>query len=111
MIDLRGICRTFDVGGRPVHALIDIDENIAAGEHIACVMNKAMPNLFAYPYGHVNDYLYTEYLPGHDHHGLNAAFTTEPQPVHAGTDRWLMGRYVCGRDWRSETELHRVLVA
>ena len=35
MIELRGICRTFDVGGRPVHALIDIDENIGAGEHIA----------------------------------------------------------------------------
>jgi len=35
LIELRGICRTFDVGGRPVHALIDIDESIGAGEHLA----------------------------------------------------------------------------
>ena len=35
MIDLEGVCRTFDVGGRPVHALVDVDEHITAGEHIA----------------------------------------------------------------------------
>jgi len=35
LIDLEGVCRTFDVGGRPVHALVDIEEHIAAGEHIA----------------------------------------------------------------------------
>ncbi len=35
MIELEGVCRTFDVGGRPVHALADVDEHIAAGEHIA----------------------------------------------------------------------------
>ncbi|MFQ5744287.1 MAG: ABC transporter ATP-binding protein [Acidobacteriota bacterium] len=34
MIQLRGICRTFDVGGRPVHALVDIDEQIGSGEHV-----------------------------------------------------------------------------
>ena len=35
MIELRSVCRTFDVGGRPVHALVDIDEQVEAGEHIA----------------------------------------------------------------------------
>ena len=35
MIELEGICRTFDVGGRPVYALVDIDETISAGEHVA----------------------------------------------------------------------------
>ncbi|MEM9555189.1 MAG: ABC transporter ATP-binding protein [Acidobacteriota bacterium] len=35
MIRLRGICRTYDLGGRPVHALADVDEDIAAGEHVA----------------------------------------------------------------------------
>ena len=35
MIQLEGICRTFDVGGRPVHALVDVDEQIESGEHIA----------------------------------------------------------------------------
>ena len=35
MIELEGICRTFDVGGRPVYALADVDETVPTGEHIA----------------------------------------------------------------------------
>ncbi|OFV87189.1 MAG: macrolide ABC transporter ATP-binding protein [Acidobacteria bacterium RBG_16_70_10] len=35
MIRLEGISRTFEVGGEPVHALVDVTEQIAAGEHIA----------------------------------------------------------------------------
>jgi len=35
MIRLDGISRTFDVGGEPVHALVDVHEEIAAGEYLA----------------------------------------------------------------------------
>ena len=35
MIRLRDVWRTYDVGGRPLHALREIDEEIAAGEHVA----------------------------------------------------------------------------
>jgi putative ABC transport system ATP-binding protein len=35
MIRLDGISRTFDVGGEPVHALVDVHEEIATGEHLA----------------------------------------------------------------------------
>jgi putative ABC transport system ATP-binding protein len=35
MIRLEGISRTFEVGGEPVHALVDVTEEIAAGEHLA----------------------------------------------------------------------------
>jgi len=35
VIELTGISRTFQVGGRPVYALRDIDLHIAAGEHVA----------------------------------------------------------------------------
>jgi putative ABC transport system ATP-binding protein len=35
MIRLQGICRTFQVGDQPVHALVDINEEIQAGEHVA----------------------------------------------------------------------------
>ena len=35
MIRLVGISRTYDLGGRPVHALVDVHEEIAAGEHVA----------------------------------------------------------------------------
>jgi putative ABC transport system ATP-binding protein len=35
LIELGGVSRRFDVGGEAVHALVDIDERIAAGEHLA----------------------------------------------------------------------------
>jgi putative ABC transport system ATP-binding protein len=35
MIRLSGIARTYDVGGEPVHALVDVTEEIASGEHLA----------------------------------------------------------------------------
>jgi putative ABC transport system ATP-binding protein len=35
MIRLDGISRTFEVGGEPVHALVDVHEEVAAGEHLA----------------------------------------------------------------------------
>ena len=35
MIRLEGLSRTFQVGDQPVRALIDVDEEIRAGEHVA----------------------------------------------------------------------------
>jgi len=35
VIDLAGVSRTFQVGGRPVHALQEVDLHVAAGEHVA----------------------------------------------------------------------------
>ena len=35
MIRLEGITRTFTVGGQPVHALVDVQEHIRPGEHVA----------------------------------------------------------------------------
>ncbi len=35
MITLRGISRTFEVGGRPVHALRDVDLEVGAGEYVS----------------------------------------------------------------------------
>jgi putative ABC transport system ATP-binding protein len=35
VIRLEKISRTFMVGGQPVHALVEVDEQIAAGEHVA----------------------------------------------------------------------------
>ncbi len=35
MIRLAGIARTYEVGDQPVRALVDIDEEISAGEHVA----------------------------------------------------------------------------
>lgn len=35
MIRLERVSRTFDVGGEPVHALVELSEEIRAGEHVA----------------------------------------------------------------------------
>ena len=35
MIRLRGICRTYQVGDQPVRALVEVDEEIRQGEHVA----------------------------------------------------------------------------
>lgn len=83
----------------------------AAAEYIVEVSGGRWPDLFAYPYGHVNDYLSCEYFPNHNHHRTRAAFTTEPYPVTADSDRWQLGRFVCGRDWRSPTDLEKILLS
>jgi putative ABC transport system ATP-binding protein len=35
VIELDRLSRTFEVGGEPVHALVEVSETIAAGEHVA----------------------------------------------------------------------------
>ncbi|MGE5234522.1 MAG: ABC transporter ATP-binding protein [Acidobacteriota bacterium] len=35
MIELERICRTYDLGGEPVRALVDVTETIVRGEHLA----------------------------------------------------------------------------
>ena len=68
-------------------------------------------SLFAFPYGETNDYLVREYLPRFRHeHRLRAAFGTEPRPVEANSDRWLLPRYVCGQHWSQPSDLERLLV-
>jgi putative ABC transport system ATP-binding protein len=35
VIRLDGVSRTFEIGGRPLHALVDVSEHVRAGEHVA----------------------------------------------------------------------------
>jgi putative ABC transport system ATP-binding protein len=35
VIRLEGVSRTFEIGGRPLHALVDVSEHIPPGEHVA----------------------------------------------------------------------------
>ena len=106
------------IGGTPSGDFFAVDTKekadrqiFAAGEHIAAVAGDHWPELFSYPYGHVSDYLCGEYFPGHKHHLIKAAFTTEPQPVTADSDHWQLGRYVCGRDWRMDSDLKQILLS
>jgi len=105
-------------GGQPAGDFFSVDDRekadrqiFAAAGHIATVNGGRWPDLFAYPYGHVNEYLSGEYFPNHTHHRTRAAFTTEPQPIVAESDRWQLGRYVCGRDWRSDSDLKKILLS
>ncbi len=66
--------------------------------------------LFAYPYGVPNSYLAGDYLPNRmAHHGVYAAFSTDPAPVSAASSRWSIPRYVSGSHWKSPAELEKLL--
>jgi len=78
-------------------------EFINARIHGAC-------SLFAYPFGHVNQFLSSDYLPKHqDRHGMRAAFGTGGRVVEAGDSVWNIPRLVCGYHWKSPAELAALL--
>jgi peptidoglycan/xylan/chitin deacetylase (PgdA/CDA1 family) len=66
--------------------------------------------LFAYPYGHFNDYLVDEYFPRFAASmGLEAAFSDTAGYFSADASRWKIPRFVFGRDWSSPEGLERIL--
>lgn len=81
-----------------------------AADYLDARRGRAGGGLFAYPYGHCNDYLVEDYLPRcRGQHRQRAAFTTDPEPLHAASNRWRIGRYVCGQHWRSPDGLRALL--
>ena len=81
-----------------------------AGDYIAGVLADNSPTLFAYPYGAVSDYIVNEYLPENQSgHGYRAAFTTDPRAISKTDNRWLLPRFVFGRDWKSSQGLQAIL--
>ena len=89
----------------------DADAEIrAAADWLDAHLAPYRSTLFAYPYGEYNDYLVRDYLPRHAReHRLRAAFTGEPHPVEANSNRWLLPRYICGPHWKTPGELERLL--
>lgn len=94
-----------------------VDNEKAAQRQIAeaaTYLRQRVPNpgdrLFAYPFGNWTEYLIRDYLPKRmDEHGLLAAFTTQPEVLHEGCDRWLLPRFVCRADWKSPDGLVDIL--
>jgi len=74
-----------------------------AHQQLQADLEGGLKPLFAYPYGHVNDFLRRHFLPG-NRVGIEAAFSTEPAFVTEDTDRWCIPRFVCGHHWRSEDD-------
>ena len=89
------------------------DHEILQGQrHLQRVAPNPSARLFAYPYGEANDYLVREYLPRLARRGDEAplaAFTTEPEYVFAGSDRWRLPRFVCGEHWKTPQGLAAIL--
>lgn len=80
--------------------------------YISKVLGGKRPGFFAYPWGQASRYASGEYLPGRrSSHGYRAAFTIDDRHVTRADNRWLLPRYVCGRDWQSPAQLERILTA
>ncbi len=88
----------------------DAQAEIRAASDFIAARAGCRPRLFAFPFGHVNDYLVKEYLPQHGpSFGLEAAFATGG----AASERdsvWSIPRLVCGHHWHSPAELERLLL-
>jgi hypothetical protein len=66
--------------------------------------------LFAFPFGHWNDYLVNDYLPLRAYeHGMAGAFNTAGREIRSGDSIWNLPRLVCGEHWRSQSELDTIL--
>ncbi len=105
-------CQRDGLGGD--FALIDTEDECRleidrASDYIECVAARR-PRYFAYPFGQASDYLRRHYLPTHAARlGIEAGIGCDPEPVTRNSDRWFLPRYICGRDWRSRTDLERIL--
>jgi len=85
-------------------------EIVQASRYLDQRLPSRRTRLLAYPYGQSNDFLRRDYLPRcRAQHGLDAAFGCTPEPVLRDSDRWSLGRYVCGANWRSPDELRALL--
>ncbi|MCY7387470.1 MAG: polysaccharide deacetylase family protein, partial [Burkholderiales bacterium] len=85
----------------------------ASASFIAGMAPNRGARLFAYPYGHAADFLVHEYFPRQarddSRHCIDAAFSTDPEPISRHSNRWNLGRFVCGDHWRSSEDLAAIL--
>ncbi|HST00690.1 MAG TPA: hypothetical protein VLJ84_03435, partial [Usitatibacter sp.] len=62
------------------------------------------------PYGETNSFLTDNYLPRKaDALGIRAAFTDRPGFLEERSNRWAVPRFVFRRDWKSPSDLQRIL--
>lgn len=90
----------------------DADREIRAAASFINARVAGRCTVFAYPFGHVNDYLLNDYMPLRTYeHGMKAAFGTGGRGIRAGDSVWNIPRAVCGHDWKSPAELTKLLTA
>ena len=88
----------------------DADREIrAAADYIDSRVSRPCA-MFAFPFGHVNDYLVRDYLPNRTaEHRMQAALGTGGREVLPGDSRWNIPRIVCGEHWRAPDQLRAIL--
>ena len=90
----------------------DADREIRAAAAYINARVGGRCELFAFPFGHANDYLVNEYLPlrGYEH-GMVAAFGTGGRALDPDDSIWNLPRLVCGAHWKSPGELGKLLAS
>ncbi len=87
----------------------DAQAEIRAASDFIARRVGAPPRVFAFPFGHANEYLVKDYLPRYAAgYGLEAAFGTGGV-ASEGDSVWSIPRIVCGAHWHSPEELERLL--
>lgn len=83
-----------------------------AQDYLAPRLAPHATSLFCYPFGHVSEFLRTDWLPRRGPAlGLDAAFGDGAAPTTMESDRWNVPRYICGWHWKSPQELAALLDA
>lgn len=82
---------------------------LRAEEYLIRKLGEGRSRLFAYPYGHVSDYLRDEFFPAHAQH-FKAAIATGGQYFCQVSPRWSIPRFVCGEDWKNPAEFEAILI-
>lgn len=94
---------------RQVLSIEDADLQIAAAAKFIAAKTAGLATpFFAYPFGHYNDFLVHDYLPGASPR-IRAAFSVDPRAAAKEDNPWCLPRYVCGDDWKSPDALAKIL--
>ena len=64
---------------------------------------------FAYPYGHVSDFLRDEFFPEHVASDFRGALSTGGDYFTQQSCRWAIPRFVCGEHWQAPEGLEAIL--
>lgn len=95
-----------------VASYIDADREIRRAADFIRERSGAACEYFAYPFGHVNQFLVEDYMPCRaQEHGMAAAFGVDGRSLTAGDSIWNIPRAVCGYHWKCPEELRMLLDA
>ncbi len=80
-----------------------------AERYLEMKLGESRSRLFAYPYGHVPEYLRNEFFPAQEER-FQAAIATGGDYFCQSSSRWAIPRFVCGEDWKTPSDFEAILV-